>query len=165
MDRHADRVWKPVHQAGVERLLFLQVAVPLIAGGSLSGAQPKRLRRLHGRNVPGVRIVIQQSAGKQPVDEGRVRLGSKRLTVGIGGVWIGREIVIERDVLLKDDDHVANLLVRSIEAEAVPVAIAILLTMIVPIDAIVPRPDRGGIDGHDHGKGTGEQAARRATES
>ena len=97
---HAHGLDEPVHGAGVERLLLVGVVVILIAGGGIPMTEPERLHR--------VRIVIEQTSGKQSVDERGAGLRRKRRPVGIRRVRIGGEIVVEGDVLLKDDHEMTN---------------------------------------------------------
>jgi len=77
-----------VHQAVVEGGLLVGVIVILIAGHRLGAIQSKWLCRIG--------ILIQQAGGEEAIYAWRVIFGVElRLTLRVGGVWIGREIVIE----------------------------------------------------------------------
>ena len=89
-----------VHQPAVERLLLGRVVVVLVADDRFRAVDPERVER--------VRVFGQQVFG-QPVHAGRVRRGVERGLAGrVGGVGVGPEVVIERDVLLEDDDQVLD---------------------------------------------------------
>jgi hypothetical protein len=51
---------------------------------------------------------VRQQLWRQAVYRGSVRRGGEWLAVGVGGARIGSEVVIERDVLLKDNDQVVD---------------------------------------------------------
>jgi hypothetical protein len=67
--------------------------------------------------------MVEQSAEEQPVDERRAGPRCERLPVGVGSVWIGREVMIERNVLLEDDDQVPNLPFVLLAAPLAPISI------------------------------------------
>ncbi len=89
-----------VHQAAVEGFLLGGVAVVLVAGESLARIEPLRLVL--------VGVVCEQPV-VQAVDRGRARQRrERRLTGRVGGVRVGPEIVVERDVLVEDDHDVLD---------------------------------------------------------
>src|SRR5262249_43899693 len=91
---------KLVHQAAVPRALLGGVVVILIAGVGLGAIDPERSR--------GVRISLDQ-ARREPVDRRRTWPRVKRWLPGrVDGHRIGREVLIERVVLLEDDDEVPD---------------------------------------------------------
>ncbi len=98
--RTARLLHEHVHQAVVESALLVRVPVVLVARRRLSAVQQLRIRQ--------VGVVGQKRPG-QPVHRRRVRRGvERRLPGGIGGVGVGTEVVVERDVLLEDHDEMLD---------------------------------------------------------
>jgi hypothetical protein len=75
--------------------------VALVARLELGAVEPERLRRV--RVVRRVQRLVQAVDGRSVV----VRLEA-RLARRVRGLRVRREVVIERDVLLEDHDHVAD---------------------------------------------------------
>ena len=90
---------KCVHQSAVQRLLLGGVAMILVAGQRLRGAEPHR--------VVLVRVIGQQCP-RQAVDTGRPRPGHEAAAVGVRGVGVGGEVVVEAHVLLEDHHQVGD---------------------------------------------------------
>ncbi len=85
------------------------VVVILIGGCGLGAIEAEGIGGpvcVHG--VQGIRIVVEQSVGIA-IHRGRSGLSDKpRLSSGIESLWIGAEVVVERDIFLKDDDEMLD---------------------------------------------------------
>jgi hypothetical protein len=91
---------KAIHRSAVEGRLFGLVGVVLITGHLLTpAAQSHWLYRIG--------IVRQQLWGEAVYHWG-VRSAMERLAVDVGGMGIRPEVVIKRDVLLKDDHQMMD---------------------------------------------------------
>ncbi len=89
-----------VHQPVVEGQLLLGVVVPLVAGRGLRAAEAERIHRVR---------ILRHEAGAESVHRRRpAQRMEGRLAGGIHGLGVGREIVIERHVLLENDDEMAD---------------------------------------------------------
>jgi hypothetical protein len=90
-----------VHQAVVEGQLLVLVVVVLISG--------LELRAVEAEGLNGVRVVRSEQAVVQAVHGRRVfRRRESRLVQRVRRVRIGGEVMVERDVLLKDHDEVLD---------------------------------------------------------
>jgi hypothetical protein len=97
---HTGELDECVHEPGIEGLLLRQVRMVLITRVGLGATEAERWR--------GVRIVREETS-RQTIDRGRARLRLEdRLVRRVHGIRVGREVVIERDILLKDDDQVLD---------------------------------------------------------
>src|SRR5579872_1990048 len=90
-----------IYGAAIVGLLFIAIIVVLVANGGLRARQPRRLS--------GVGVMGQQRLG-QPVNRRSIwRRGERRFAGSrVGGVRIRREIVIKRNIFLKDYDDVLD---------------------------------------------------------
>src|SRR5208282_4278163 len=83
----------------VKSSLLGLVTVILIAGGRFSAGEQEGLG--------GIGIFVEQAAGQQVVGSRCALLGVKRWnSIGVGRVRISTKIVIERNVLIEDYNHV-----------------------------------------------------------
>jgi len=106
-----------IHQALVEGLLLVAVGVVLVTGRGLRTVEAEGVDRVGAvRRVAGIGVVCQQDAFRlavhqcaEPVHRGRI-VGrvEGRFAFWVQRNRIGREIVVERDVLLEDDDQVLD---------------------------------------------------------
>src|SRR4029077_8678985 len=94
---------KAVHEAAVECELLVAVAVILIAGERHAAVNPKR--------IGAVRIVAQQPRALQVVDTGGAGAGATEVDAAVlvrQYTGVGAEVVVKRDVLLKDRHYVLD---------------------------------------------------------
>src|SRR5580698_2853544 len=98
-----------VHAAEVVRLLLGRVVVILVRGGSLGRREAERIRcAVAVQRIRGGRVIGEQRAGKA-VDRWRVLCGRPvAFALQILGVGVAAEVVVERNVLLKDHDDVLD---------------------------------------------------------
>src|SRR5205807_6628035 len=94
----ADALNKMIHQAVVESQLFILIVVILIAGQSLGTIKPHRVCR--------VGIGLQQNHVEPVNRRGILRCIEVRLARWVLCEGIGTEIVVERNVLVENNDKV-----------------------------------------------------------
>ena len=97
-----------VHQAHVHSGLLGSIGVILIVRGRLRTVKPERIRSACQVRRVQVGVVCEQPAGKSIDGWGSPLRMEGRLAWGIQGVWIRAEVMIERDVLLKDNHYVLD---------------------------------------------------------
>ena len=86
--------------------LFGRIAVVLVGGGSLGAVEPEGQGGVPAIGANGIRVVAQKICCRECIHTRRVGGRMKdRLTGDVGGVRIGCEVMIERDVFLIDHDH------------------------------------------------------------
>ena len=119
---HAGALDEVVHLSVVKRLLLVAVVVVLVTGelsagmaGQAGGAavQPLGLARVRivGQQVGAVAELRRQRVARrrrETVDRRCPVRGVKSLSVGVGGLGIGAEVVVEGLVLLEDHDDVLD---------------------------------------------------------
>ena len=106
---HADTRRKQVHEAIIERLLLRTIFMVLIAGRGLRPVQPEWIDGIRPIGEIGrVGIVRQQTAGQAIDRRGAGFCYKHRLTRRIRGLRIRGEVMIKRDILLKQDHQVFN---------------------------------------------------------
>jgi hypothetical protein len=98
-----------VRTARIIGLLFGGVGVVLVGGVGLAAIQPERGRGGGAVGGGGVGIARQQPGVGQRVGARRAGGGGEGgLTGDVGGLGVGREIMVERDVLVEQHDEVLD---------------------------------------------------------
>jgi len=103
--RNAGKFDELVHQSGVEGALFAGIIVALAASHGLGAGQAEWLFGIPVIPHHSCREAADDGTGIGARDEGGLAPGIRR--IGVGG-----KVVIERDVLLKNHDHVFDATAR-----------------------------------------------------
>jgi hypothetical protein len=99
----AGEFWEKIHLAVVERLLFGRVIVILVGGRRLRAVEAERIDRTRAITRIGGGRIVRQKRGSQAVDAWCERRRIERwLARRVGGIRIGAEVMIERNVFLEN---------------------------------------------------------------